>query len=76
MTVQLEFASILADAEAQRDAALDQHRQRVQTWFDELATSDKDKLAAWIALFEWDTCAALATAAGDWRRAWLGVSCK
>ena len=68
MTAQLEFTSMLADAEAQRQAALDHHRQRVQTWFDALADSDKDQLAEWMTLFEWDTCASIAAAACDWCR--------
>lgn len=68
MTAQLEFRSMLADAEAQRHAALDQHRQRVQAWFDDLPESDKDQLSEWMTAFEWDTCTALAAAAGDWRR--------
>ena len=66
MTAQLEFASMLAEAEAQRRVALDQHRQRVQAWFDDLAASDKDQLSQWMTMFQWDTCAALAAAAGDW----------
>ena len=68
MTGQLEFASMLADAEAQQRAALDHHRQQVQTWFDELDKSDKDRLAEWLTKFQWDTCVALAAAAGDWCR--------
>jgi hypothetical protein len=73
MTGQLEFASMLADAEAQRRAALDQHRHRVQTWFDELAASDKDQLAEWMTMLQWDTCVALSAAAGDWYRASLAT---
>ncbi len=76
MTAQLEFGSMLADAEAQRRAALDQHRERVQNWFDELLESDKEQLAEWMTLSEWDTCAALAAAAGDWHRALHGPNCK
>lgn len=76
MTAQLEFTSMLADAEAQRHAVLDDHRQCVQTWFDALAVSDKDQLAEWMTMFEWDTCAVLAAAAGDWRRALRGANCE
>ena len=71
MNAQLAFSPILDEAaqadERRRRTALDRHRERVQTWFDELAITDKEQLAEWFALFEWDTCAALAAAAGDYR---------
>lgn len=68
MSQQLTFSRLLAEADAQRRAALDQHRGRVQTWFDELPKCDKDRIAEWMTVFEWDTCAALSAAAGDWHR--------
>jgi hypothetical protein len=46
---------------------LDLHRERVQTWFDELPQADKDQLSEWFARFEFETCVALAAAAGDYR---------
>ncbi len=68
MTEQLVFSRILAEADEQARAALDRHRTRVQTWFDELPASDKDRLAEWMATLEWDTWVALSAAAGDWHR--------
>ena len=71
MTAQLTFARVLDEAveadERRRRDALDRHRERIQTWFDELAISDKQQLAEWFALFEFETCVALAAAAGDYR---------
>jgi hypothetical protein len=49
-------------------AALTRHRERVQTWFDGLPAIDKDQLAEWMTMFEWDTCVALSAAAGDWQK--------
>ncbi|MGH7488812.1 MAG: hypothetical protein ACREMY_24900, partial [bacterium] len=68
MSEQLAFTRILADADEQMRAALNRHRERVQAWFDQLPVSDKDQLAKWMLVFEWDTCAALSAAAGDWHR--------
>ena len=68
MTAQLEFASMIAEVEAQQNTVLDQHRQRVQAWFDDLAELEKNQLAEWMTLFQWDTCVALTAAAGDWCR--------
>jgi hypothetical protein len=68
MADQLAFAALLADADAKARAARDRHRARVQAWFDELPVRDKQQLAEWMSLFEWDTCAALSAAAGDWQR--------
>ena len=71
MTAQLTFARVLDEAveadERRRRDALDRHRERIQTWFDELAISDKQQLAEWFALFEFETCVALSAAAGDYR---------
>ena len=73
MVEQLTFTRVLDDAaeadDRRRCRTLDRHRERVQTWFDELDVIDKEQLAEWFAVFEWDTCAALSAAAGDWRRA-------
>ena len=66
MTDQLAFSHLLAEADELRRAALDRHRDRVQAWFDQLPASDKSQLAEWMTVFEWDTCAALSAAAGDW----------
>ena len=67
MTEQLAFSSLLAETDELRRAALDRHRDRVQAWFDLLPDNDKTRLAEWMTTFEWDTCAALSAAAGDWQ---------
>lgn len=67
MTEQLAFSHLLAEADDLRRAALDHHRDRVQAWFDQLPESEKNRLAEWMTVFEWDTCAALSAAAGDWQ---------
>ncbi len=66
MAEQLAFSSLLAEADQQRQAALDRHRARVQALFDGLAEDDKDHLAEMFATYEWDTCAALSAATNDW----------
>lgn len=66
MDSQLAFTALLAEAEETRRAILDQHRDRVQQWFDRLSDEDKKQWALWMTLFEWDTCVALSAAAGDW----------
>jgi len=66
MTEQLTFSRILAEADELARTALDRHRHRVQTWFDELPASDKNRLAEWMATLEWDTWVAFSAAAGDW----------
>lgn len=68
MTGQLTFTRLLAEADEQRHATLDRHRQCVQTWFDALPVCDKDRLGEWFTISAWDTCAALANAAGDWHQ--------
>ena len=65
MSEQLAFSHILAQADEQRRAALDRHRERVQTWFDALPHNDKDRLAEMMRASEYDTCVALSAAAGD-----------
>jgi hypothetical protein len=69
MADQLAFAALLAEADAKSRAVRDRHREQVQAWFDELPIRDKEQLAEWMTFFEWDTCAALSAAAGDWQRA-------
>ena len=66
MAEQLVFSRLLADGDEIRRCALDRHRERVQAWFDGLPVRDRQQLAEWFATFEWDTCAALAAAAGDY----------
>jgi hypothetical protein len=66
MTEQLAFSDLLTETDTLRRAALDHHRGCVQAWFDQLPESDKNRLAEWMAAYEWDTCAALSAAAGDW----------
>ena len=68
MSEQLAFSRILAEADEQRCAALDRHRQQVQDWFDHLPLADKNQLAACMAIDEWNTHAAISAAAGDWHR--------
>ncbi len=68
MTEQLAFSRMMAEAEARQRAALDRHRDHVQAWFDGLSIGAKNMFAEWMTTFEWDTCAALSAAAGDWRR--------
>lgn len=53
------------------EEALDQHRERVQAWFDALPDPDKMRLAELLRLFEYDTCVALSAAAGDYRCSYL-----
>ena len=68
MADQLAFQALLAETEEGYRAALNRHRERVQTWFDGLPSIDKDQLAEWMTMFEWDTCVALSAAAGDWQK--------
>jgi len=68
---QLTFARVLdeaaeADQRRRRDA-LDRHRDHIQTWFDKLPVHDRQRIAEWFAAFEFETCVALAAAAGDYR---------
>ena len=51
MAEQLAFSRLLADGDELRRCAL---------------VRDRQQLAEWFATFEWDTCAALAAAAGDY----------
>ena len=67
MAEQLMFSRMMAEAEGQQRDALDRHREHVQAWFDRLSIGDKNRIAEWMTTFEWDTCAALSAAAGDWR---------
>ena len=65
---QLAFFDVLAEADAQEQAARDRCRSRAQLWFDELSEGQKLTLATLLATREWDTCASLSAAAGDWYR--------
>jgi hypothetical protein len=69
--MSLQFAFPLDAAaeenEHRRRIALDQHRQRVETWFEELELIDKAQLAEFLAVYEYDTCVALSAAAGSFR---------
>ena len=71
MTAQLTFARVLDEAaeadERRRRDALDHHRHRVQTFFDELPIGGKEQLAELFTVFEFETCVALSAAAGDYR---------
>lgn len=66
MDSQLAFTTLLNEAEEARRAALDRHRERVQRWFDALPDGEKRRWVEWMTTYEWDTCAALSAAAGDW----------
>jgi hypothetical protein len=69
MTEQLAFTAVI---QAAADEALDRHRLRVQTWFDQLPLDKKRELSALAATpLEWHTWAALAAAAGDYQRSSL-----
>ena len=67
MNDQLVFSQILIDADERHRAALDELRSDVQHWFDQLTPPQKDALGLWLSgMTEFDTCVALAAAAGDW----------
>lgn len=72
---QLTFARVLDEAdqahERRRRDILDRHRAHVQTFFDALPVSDKEQLGDWFEQFQFETCAALAAAAGDFRQSRL-----
>ena len=64
MSEQLEFATL--DEEHQH--ALDRHRLRTESWFDQLPINAKDQLAELLSTpFEGHTWVALAAAAGSYR---------
>ena len=60
----LEEAAELADEH--RRTVIDTHRSAVQAWFDGLARRDKERLAVWFDRFAFETCSALAAAAGSY----------
>ena len=68
MTDQLAFHDLLADADAQEQAARDRCRATTQLWFDGLTQAQKLTLGELMTTREWDTCASLSAAAGDWYR--------
>jgi hypothetical protein len=65
---QYAFTRLLDEAEAAQQAELDDHRAKVQQWFDMLRPDQKRQLAEWMEAEEWLTCQALSAAAGDWHR--------
>ena len=67
MNDQLAFSQMLIDADERHRAALDELRSDVQQWFNALTSRQKDALGMWLSgPAEFDTCVALAAAAGDW----------
>ena len=66
MTDQLAFHDLLAHADAQEQAARDRCRATTQLWFDGLTHAQKLTLGQLMTTREWDTCASLSAAAGDW----------
>ena len=67
MADQLAFSQLLAEADAQHDAALDRHRDRVQALWDQMPSDLQHELAELMAALEYETCVALSAAAGDHR---------
>ena len=65
MSEQLALASLLIDADARACERRDQHRGRVQVWYDTLPDAHKLQLGAWMISEEWDTCSSLSIAACD-----------
>jgi hypothetical protein len=63
---QLGFTQLIAEADATNQAQLHRHRAKVFAWFEQLPRNDKLRLAQWMGRHQWETCEALATAAGDW----------
>ena len=59
---------LLEEADAQEQAARDRCRAMAQLWFDGLSEAQKLTLVSLLVTREWDTFAALAAAAGDWRQ--------
>jgi hypothetical protein len=67
MDEQMAFRDLLDEMEAAERAALDEHRSRVQRWFDTLPEVSKRELAQ-LMRNEWCTCQALSAAAGGYRQ--------
>jgi len=66
---QLIFEDVIVEADERNRAAQDELRSHVQRWFDQLTPRQKDALGAWVdSTAQYDTCAALCAAAGDWNR--------
>ena len=68
MTNQLAFHDLLAEADKQEQAARDRCRATTQLWFEALTHEQKLTLGELMNTHEWDTCASLSAAAGDWYR--------
>jgi len=66
MNEQLGFTQLIAEADTVNEAQLRRHRSKVFAWFEQLPRNDKYQLAQWMRRYQWETCEALATAAGDW----------
>lgn len=66
MSEQLTFLALLADGDAQENAARDRCRTMTQHWFDALPDQHKRIIAQLLSTRQYDTCAALAAAGGDW----------
>ena len=66
MSDQLAFHDLLADADAHEQAARDRCRATIQLWFEGLTEAQKLTIGELMATREWDTCASLSAAAGDW----------
>jgi hypothetical protein len=63
---QLAMTQLLEEADERARAIRDQHRGRVQRWFDSLPEAHKAALGRYMSEAEWDTCASLSVAACDW----------
>jgi hypothetical protein len=63
MTEQLAFKQIVREAEEYERRRRDDLRAKVQAWFDDLTPGQKDRLAEWMQLSEFDRCVALSAAA-------------
>ena len=71
MSDQFAFTDLIEEMEAAEHARLDEHRTKVQAWFDALSTSQQLQLSALFAASEWLSCQALSAAAGDHHRSQL-----
>jgi hypothetical protein len=63
---QYAFTRLLEEAEAAQQAEFDEHRTKVQRWFEALMPEQKRTLGEWMVREEWLTCQALSAAACDW----------
>jgi len=63
---QFAFTDLLDEMEAAERGKLDEHRTKLQGWFDMLPPQQKQQLGEWMYRQEWLTCQALSAAACDW----------